>query len=63
MSLLFRLAIYIPLLFLIAVVVCGQHHVTSRETIKEAIPRVGRWTLYTAILVVVILAVEWLFID
>lgn len=63
MSLLFRLGIYLPVLFLIAVVVCSQHHVTARETIKEAVPRAGRWALYSAGLVAVILAIEWLFID
>lgn len=62
-DLLIRIAIYVPILFLIAVVVVGQFHVTVRETLKDAVRRTGRWLLYTAVLVAVMFAFTWLFID
>ena len=62
-GLLFRLAIYVPVLFLIAVVVVGQQHVTARETIRDAVGRTGRWLGYTAVLVLIALLITWLFID
>ena len=36
MSLLFRIAVYLPVLFMIAVVVVGQQHVTAQETLRAA---------------------------
>ena len=62
-GLLFRLAVYVPVLFLIALVVVGQHHVTARETVKDAVGRTGRWLAYTAILVAVSMLITWVFID
>lgn len=63
MNLAFRLAIYLPVLFLIAVVVVGQQHVSARETIRDAVRRTGRWFLYTAAIVIAMVAIELLFID
>ncbi len=62
MSLLLRLAIYVPVLFCIAVVVCGQQHVTARQTIRDAVRRSIRWLLYSAAIVVAMTAIELLFI-
>ena len=62
MTLLFRLAVYIPVLFLISLVVVGQHHATARETIRHAIPRAIRWTIWSLLLVVTMVGLEILFI-
>ena len=62
MSLLFRLAVYVPVLFLIAIVVVGQHHTTARDTIRGAVVRTGRWLIWSAVLVVTMLAFDLLFI-
>jgi hypothetical protein len=61
-SLLFRFAIYVPVLFLIALVVVGQHHTTARDTIRAAIPRTARWVVWSVVLVVAMIALELLFI-
>lgn len=62
MNLLFRLAIYIPVLFCIAIVVCGQQHVTAKQTIRDALRRTVRWILYSAAIVVAMTAIELVFI-
>lgn len=62
MSLFLRLAIYVPVLFCIAVVVCGQQHVTARQTIRDALRRTVRWLVYSAAIVVAMTAIELLFI-
>ena len=62
MSLLFRLAVYLPVLFLIAIVVVGQHHQTARDTLQAAAKRAARWILWSAILVAVMTVLELLFI-
>ena len=61
-QLLLRLLICVPVLFLIAIVVMGQFHVTARETVRAATRRTGRWLLWTAALLAVMLAIELLFI-
>jgi hypothetical protein len=61
-DLLFRLAVYLPVLFLIAVVVTGQRHVTARETLRDAAQRSVRWMIYTAFLVIGMQVFAWLFI-
>ena len=53
MPLLFRLAIYAIVLFLIAVVVDGQHHTTAQATLRGAARRWVRWGIWTLVLVVV----------
>lgn len=63
MSLLWRLVIYVPVLFLIALVVTGQQHVSARETVRDAARRTVRWLAYTAAIVVAMQAIEFLFID
>ena len=62
MSLLFRLVVYLPVLFLIAIVVVGQHHTTARDTIRAAVVRTGRWAIWSLVLVVTMLAFDLLFI-
>jgi hypothetical protein len=61
-NLLFRIAVYVPVLFLIAIVVVGQHHTTARDTLRAAGPRTVRWIVWSAILVGVMLALELVFI-
>jgi hypothetical protein len=62
MSLLIRLGIYVPVLFLIAVVIVGQHHETARDTLHGAALRTVRWVVWSALLVAVMLLLEVLFI-
>jgi hypothetical protein len=62
MQLLFRIAVLVPVLFLIALVVMGQFHVTAQETIRAAVRRTGRWLLWIGILVVAMLAIEFVLI-
>jgi hypothetical protein len=62
-NLLLRLLVYVPVLFLIALVVVGQQHVTARETVRDAGRRTVRWLGYTAAIVAVMLAIEFVFID
>lgn len=51
MALLFRLAIYAIVLFLVAVVVDGQHHTTAQATLRGAARRWVRWGIWTLVLV------------
>ena len=62
MSLLFRLAVYLPVLFLIAVVVVGQQHATARDTLRAAAARTARWALWSAMLLAVMIAIDVLLI-
>jgi hypothetical protein len=62
MSLLFRLAVFVPVLFLIAIVVVGQHHDNARDTLRAAVARTGRWLWWSALLVGGMFALEFLFI-
>ncbi|MCB9886085.1 MAG: hypothetical protein H6838_11375 [Planctomycetes bacterium] len=62
MSLLLRVVIYLPVLFLIALVVVGQHHSTAAATIRGAVQRTVRWAVWSACLVAVMLLLELLFI-
>lgn len=57
-----RLLVYVPVLFLIAIVVVGQRHVTARETVRDAVRRTGRWIAWTAGIVLAMLAIELVFI-
>ncbi len=52
MSLLFRILVYVPVLFLVAVVVVGQHHATARDTLRSAVRRTLRWMVWSVLLVV-----------
>ncbi|MGC6487815.1 MAG: hypothetical protein ACON4Z_09240 [Planctomycetota bacterium] len=62
MELLFRIAVFVPVLFLVALVVVGQQHATGAETVRAAVARTGRWALWSAVLLVVMTALELLFI-
>lgn len=54
----FRVALYAVVLFLIAIVVVAQHHTTARDTLRAALPRSIRWGIWSAVLVVSMLALE-----
>jgi len=61
-SLLFRLLVYVPVLFLIAIVVVGQHHTTASATLQAAWPRALRWLGWSLALVAIMIGLELLFI-
>ena len=48
MELLFRVAVFVPVLFLVAVVVVAQQHKTAQETIQAAVGRTVRWAIWSA---------------
>jgi hypothetical protein len=58
----FRLGVYVAVLFLVAIVVVGQHHTTARATLRAAVPRTLRWLLWSAVLLAVMLGLELAFI-
>ncbi|MBL8726491.1 MAG: hypothetical protein JNK49_20785 [Planctomycetes bacterium] len=62
MSFLFRVAVYVPVLYLIAIVVVGQHHTTAAATLRAALRRTGRWLVWTAGLLGAMWGLELLFI-
>ncbi len=62
MNLLVRICIYLPVLFLIAIVITGQHHQTARATLRAAAVRTVRWTIWSGVLVAVMLLLEVVFI-
>ncbi len=62
MNLLLRLGVYVPVLFLIAIVITGQHHATAGDTTRAAVLRAGRWLLWSLVLVGCMLLLELLFI-
>ena len=62
MNLLLRFAVYVPVLFLIAVVVVGQHHTTAGDTLRAAVTRTLRWVLWSVLLLTGMLVLELLFI-
>jgi hypothetical protein len=62
MNLLLRIAIYVPVLFLIAIVITGQHHSTAADTVRAAVVRTVRWLVWSLVLVGCMLLLELLFI-
>ncbi len=58
----FRLGVYVATLWLVAIVVVGQHHTTARATLRAALPRTLRWIVWSALLLVAMLGLELLFI-
>lgn len=62
MNLALRLLIYVPVLFLIAIVVMGQFHDNARDTLQAAVRRTGRWLIWTTGLVVAMFVLAFLFI-
>jgi hypothetical protein len=62
-ELLLRVAIYVPVLFLVAVVVMSQRYTTAGDTLKAAAPRTVRWIVWSAGLVVVMEVLAFLFVD
>ena len=62
MELLFRVVVFVPVLFLVAVVVVAQQHKTARETIQAAVGRTARWAVWSVVLYAVMTLLELLFI-
>ncbi|MBK8099788.1 MAG: hypothetical protein IPK26_22010 [Planctomycetes bacterium] len=62
MNLMLRLLIYVPVLFLIAIVVMGQFHDNANDTLRAAVRRTGRWIVWTTGLVVAMSVLGFLFI-
>ncbi|MFT4513234.1 MAG: O-antigen ligase [Planctomycetota bacterium] len=62
MSLLFRFAVFIPVLYLIAVVVVGQQHTTAQEVLQAAGKRTIRWVGWAAVLLLCMTAADLLII-
>lgn len=62
MSVLFRVLVYVPVLFLIAIVVVGQHHDTASATLRAALPRTLRWLWWSLLLIGTMLGLELVFI-
>jgi len=62
MELLFRIVVFVPVLFLVALVVVAQQHTTAQATVKAAIGRTGRWVAWSAVLLASMTALELLFI-
>lgn len=58
-----RLLIYAPVLFLIMIVYAGQRHDNARDTVRTAARMTVKGFVYTLVLIVVMFALEWLFID
>ena len=62
MDLFFRVAVYVPVLFLIAVVVVAQQHTAAQPTLKAAARRTGRWVVWSAALLALMTLLDLLFI-
>ena len=62
MELFFRIAVFVPVLFLVAVVVVAQQHATAQETIRAAAGRTARWVMWSAVLLAAMTLLELLFI-
>lgn len=62
MELIFRIAVYVPVLFLIAVVVVAQQHSTAQPILKAAVRRTARWGIWSVALLGVMTLLELLFI-
>ncbi len=63
MTLLLRILLYTVCLFMVCVVYTGQKHTTAAGTLRAAGRSTVRLLLWTAVGVVVMFALEWLFID
>jgi hypothetical protein len=62
MSLLLRIGVYVPVLFLIAIVIVGQHQTTVEGTVRAAVARTVRWLVWSAVLLGTMLLLEVVFI-
>jgi hypothetical protein len=61
-SLMFRIVVFVPVLYLIAIVVVGQQHSTAQATLRAAWPRTLRWLWMSLQLVAIMIGLELLFI-
>ena len=62
-SLWLRILVYTITIFCILVVYVGQRHETARETLQEATGKTVKWVVMTGVLVVVMRALFWMFVD
>lgn len=58
-----RVLLYVPILYLVMIVYVGQRHDNARDILRGAGKLTGKGLFYTAILILVMEALEWLFID
>lgn len=63
MSLLLHYLLYMPILFMIVVVVTSQWHATAAATLRASIRPFVKWFVYTLLLVIAMQVLEYLFID
>lgn len=63
MSLALRLLAYLPVLFLVVVVVQSQRHEDAGSTLRGAVPVAARWFAWSLALVALMFVLELLFID
>ena len=62
MTWLFRLALYVPVLFLVMLVYVGQHETTARATLPKALGKTVRFTIYTIGGIAIMLGIEAVFL-
>ena len=58
-----RLLIYIPVMFLILVVFIGQKHDNAADTLRESVAKTVKWVGWTIVLVLLMEACFWGFVD
>jgi hypothetical protein len=55
--------LYVPVLFLVVVVVTSQWHSTATATVQASVRPFVKWFVYTLLLVAAMQVLEFLFID
>ena len=63
MNLVIRLALYAVVLFLVMIVYTGQQHDNARAILRDSVAKTGKFLWWTFILVAVMEACFWLFVD
>lgn len=63
MNLVIRVVLYAFVLFLIMIVYTGQQHDSVRAILRDSVHKTGKFLWWTLLLVVVMEACFWLFID
>ena len=58
-----RLAIYVPVMFLILVGFFSQKHDNAKDTLREASGKTVKWVGWTIALVLLMQVCFWLFVD
>lgn len=62
MTWLFRLGLYVPVLFLVMLVYVGQHETSAAATLPKALRKTVKFTLYTVLGIAIMLTIEALFL-